>query len=369
MPKIQKSAAKPAAATTSTTAAPAAATEFRLATHNPEEFQSVGLASNFWGTIVDKFYGIMKHEKGKKAGTYGLAAYVVIQPDPDAEVSTNAEINAKLGVPAGLVVERLGAGDLTHWVPLTEEMVPAGHPGYSVADYLAMGRGKDAEGRAVAVPDTDLPVLRGVYVGSVGSQQSLPKGTKWDQFLAAEIAAGYPVENTKSPDVRFDVGLRAYWVRLPFEFKGGKDGKGDIQLEPGQRAPDLLCVTEIDPSTIGGGNGKATTGGGKTAAAAKAPTVAAASAPAPAKTVAPAAARKPAAPSADLADRVEQSIVRHATAVGGTVAMADIMKAVVDEFPTEKLDVFSMVDSADWLGADDRKGFAFDPDSETVVVQ
>lgn len=328
----------------------------RFGVNVAEELVVTGLANNFIGKVVSLSYLPRKQQKGAKANTYTLFVELVIQSE-DQSVGKN-----------GIVVEYYGCGNLNQWVPSSTEPVWDGNnwtyapSGGTVDDYMQLHLGEsgfEVEGSpgelAVMPPDN----FRGHYVipGKQNSQTNLPKGTKWSRMLDELTTLGYTP--TKFPGVAFHdfrsflIGTVAMWVRLPFEFKGG--GK-PLEMEPGQRGPEVLLPTEVYTWGTGGAPGVAAVAPPTTPA----PAVRPATAPAQAPTTAPAA-----APAAGLEATVNEILTGYAVNAGEAgISKNDISNTLFKELQARGLGAAAarglvLLNNSDWMIGDERT-FAYD---------
>lgn len=261
MPKVSAAPTQQAAAVApvgvmapATTAAglPPGAPPPRLATANPDMFLNTGLASNFNGRVVSCWLLPRKYKTGKKENTYSLSFEITIQAD-DHSLGNN-----------GLVTEYLKVDNLSHWVPsrVDPQWDAAGQKwiytpaGGDINLYMKLHAGEagfptPTPGETALLPPDE---WRGWYAvpGAQNSRDGFMKQTKFEQFTTQLKVAGY---HTKAPHInwgdmrQFLVGVYGYWVRLPYEFKGGNPPEG-------AQKQDTLCLAEIlDLGPISGAGG------------------------------------------------------------------------------------------------------------------
>lgn len=240
-----------------------------MGTNSASQMVNTGLASKFNGRALSLWYLPRKYSTGKKANTYSLFAEINIQAD-DPELGKG-----------GIVTEYYKVDDLNQWVPSRTDPVYDGTnwiytpAGGTLDQYMALHQGAlgwpDPTGKVRADGSPETAVMppddwRGWYTvpGKQRSHDGFPNSTKWGQFLKEldkpGIEYGRRCPHINVNDLRqFLVGVYGYWVRLPFEFKGGLapdlmggDGK--------QNQLDTLCLQEIlDLGPISGATGPTAT--------------------------------------------------------------------------------------------------------------
>lgn len=82
---------------------------------------------------------------------------------------------------------------------------------------------------------------KGGFALRVGQATSLRNNTSWAQYLRSMIEAEAKFRTIWKPDIRFMLGTRAHFNRLPEEKKPGEVKK----VEAGKKKRDVLCVTKV----------------------------------------------------------------------------------------------------------------------------
>jgi hypothetical protein len=240
-----------------------------FAVANSDQAVSAGLANNFNGRVESVWFLPRKlgdKVKQEKRNTYELFAEVNIRAD-DATLGRD-----------GIITEYYKVDSLNQWVPSRTDpqwdpqsqrwvYAPAGN--FSDAQgnvfpatfehYMALHLGQsgfpvpgDATGKETAVLPPES--WKGWYMvpGIQNSRHGHMKGTKWDQLLDAVKKTGYyqKAPHIQAFDMRqFLVGVYGFWVRIPYEWRGGSkpaDAKDS----------DFLALAEIlDLGPISGASG------------------------------------------------------------------------------------------------------------------
>lgn len=371
-----------------------------FASANSDQAVSAGLANNFNGRVESVWFLPRKlgdKVQEKKKNTYELFAEVNIRTD-DATLGRD-----------GIVTEYYKVDSLNQWVPSRTDPVwdgqrwvytPAGNfsdgqgnvfPA-TLEHYMSLHLGQsgfpvpgDASGKETAVLPPES--WKGWYMvpGLQNSRHGHMKGTKYDQFLEALKKTGYyqKAPHIQSFDMRqFLVGVYGFWVRIPYEWRGG-------QKPADAKDSDFLVMADIlDLGPISGASGPVTSASVQVAvpAAVVAP-VAPAPAPAPvvqpvvqAPISAPGPAQSPAnmtpqmmeatrpaaatAPSNDIPAieaALNESLTRQAQAAGAAgVPILSALTVAYEELNGKGLNgaqalVYSK--NHEWLGGDDRTFF------------
>lgn len=171
----------------------------------PDDFVAGGLFDDQVATVVEAVFAPFDYN-GNIEGAV-LAAKLTLQPDEDG---------------ADPVTQYWSAGALNSFKPSEDGDEPTDGDGMETGE--------------------------GYFVVPVGSRTNLNNNTNWSQLLVSLLDADFPREKISS-DIRFLVGLKAHWNRLPPTRKGG-------QMADGGGKKDVLCVTKVIEEP-GGGKAKA----------------------------------------------------------------------------------------------------------------
>lgn len=345
----------------------------RLSTVIPTQMTGGGLPSQFWGVIQKLRFMPRTYPSGPQAGKYFLGVEQHIMSE-DPSMGKN-----------GLVVDTLNAGDLHHWVPCMD----GANPTMPIASFLQL-----ADGQAMLDPAADNSFMEGIYALGIGTQESTSPDSKWAQWLRTIMESGFP-ENKMGVACSFAEGLRCYFTRMPYVNSKGQPPKG--------QAPDkeiqVLVPTQIDPVQLTAlQGGKPATGmnlgatGKMQQAASPAATAAIQGQPVVAQPVAQAPVAAPTTPKATAAKGPPSSPEAVAAGLGANdgalevqveEAIYTLLQGAADgqmmyqQLGVPVTKVFTgaaigkavrLVGSVQWLGADARTRFGFDPGAGAVVL-
>jgi len=173
----------------------------RVASMNPDNMVSAGLADDFDGQITEA--RVVPWDYDGKLDHDILAVRLTIEPDEDSGFEE--------------FTQHYSAGDLEYFVPSMD--------GKSPVDL-------DADDKAD---------MEGVYAFPTGAREQLNNNSNWADFLFKLRDAEFPPDDMDA-DVRFVEGLAGHFNRVPQQKRSGivrPSGDGDT------RQKTILVVTEI----------------------------------------------------------------------------------------------------------------------------
>jgi hypothetical protein len=170
-----------------------------VASMNPDNMLSAGLADDFDGTI--KQARLVPWDYDGNLDHHILAVRLDIEPDEDQDQEPFSQ--------------HYSAGELDHFVPSLDGETPTDLESEDEEDW------------------------EGVYALRVGRRQQLNNSSNWAHWVGATIDAGFPVEELEA-DVSCFEGLYGHWNRIP-----QRKRSGIVVEEEGGRQRMILVLTEI----------------------------------------------------------------------------------------------------------------------------
>lgn len=186
-----------------------------VASLNPDNMASAGLADDFDGTITKARFVPWNYD-GAMDG-HVLAAAVTIEPDE--------------GFGFDEFTQYYSAGDTEFFLPSEDGEEPVDFDGWD---------GEDTE------------EVEGIYAYRVGRREALSNSSNFAHFMAALVEAGF--EDGIPANIDFLEGMRGHFNRIP-----QRKRSGIVQEDDEGRQKTILVVTEIEataPASKAKGEGK-----------------------------------------------------------------------------------------------------------------